>query len=50
MNGPIGTSGPLGSIRTIFWDVGGVILTNGWDLGQRTRVLGRLGVDLSAYE
>ena len=37
-------------IRTIFWDVGGVILTNGWDLGQRTRVLGRLGVDLAAYE
>ena len=39
-----------GSLRTIFWDVGGVILTNGWDLGQRTRVLGRLGVDLVAYE
>ncbi len=50
MNGPIGTSGPLGSIRTIFWDVGGVILTNGWDRGQRTRVLSRLGVDLVAYE
>jgi HAD superfamily hydrolase (TIGR01509 family) len=39
-----------GSIRTIFWDVGGVLLTNGWDHGQRTRVLGRLGVDLEAYE
>ena len=38
------------SIRTIFWDVGGVILTNGWDLHQRTRVLGRLGVNLTAYE
>ncbi len=38
------------SIRTVFWDVGGVILTNGWDLTQRTRVLGRLGVDLDAYE
>jgi HAD superfamily hydrolase (TIGR01509 family) len=38
------------AIRTIFWDVGGVILTNGWDHGQRTRVLGRLGVDLAAYE
>jgi len=37
-------------IRTVFWDVGGVILTNGWDLSQRTRVLGRLGVDLEAYE
>ena len=38
------------SIRTLFWDMGGVILTNGWDLQQRTRVLGRLGVDLERYE
>ncbi len=38
------------SIQTIFWDVGGVILTNGWDRDQRARVLGRLGVDLVAYE
>lgn len=38
------------SIRTLFWDIGGVLLTNGWDLQQRTRVLGRLGVDLEAYE
>ena len=38
------------TIRTVFWDLGGVVLTNGWDLGQRTRVLGRLGVDLQAYE
>ncbi len=38
------------SIRTVFWDVGGVILTNGWDPQQRARVLGRLGVDLEAYE
>ncbi len=39
-----------GSIRTVFWDVGGVVLTNGWDLHQRTRVLSRLGVHLEAYE
>jgi putative hydrolase of the HAD superfamily len=39
-----------GSIRTIFWDIGGVVLTNGWDKGQRTRVLSRLGVNLEAYE
>jgi FMN phosphatase YigB (HAD superfamily) len=37
-------------IKTIFWDIGGVVLTSGWDLGQRTRVLGALGVDLPAYE
>jgi HAD superfamily hydrolase (TIGR01509 family) len=39
-----------GSIRTLFWDLGGVVLTNGWDRNQRTRVLSRLGVDLDAYE
>ncbi len=38
------------SIRTVFWDIGGVILTNGWGLTQRTKVLGRLGVDLEAFE
>ena len=37
-------------IRTVFWDIGGVILTNGWGLTQRTKVLGRLGVDLEAFE
>jgi putative hydrolase of the HAD superfamily len=37
-------------VRTIFWDVGGVILTNGWDIDQRARVLTRLGVDLAEYE
>ncbi len=38
------------SIRTIFWDLGGVLLTNGWDPQQRARVLSSLGVDLTAYE
>jgi len=37
-------------IRTIFWDIGGVILSNGWDRDQRARVLGPFGVDLEAYE
>lgn len=41
---------PVQPIKTIFWDVGGVILTNGWDVDQRTRVLTRLGVDLVEYE
>ena len=39
-----------GKIETIFWDIGGVLLTNGWDQGQRARVLTSLGVDLPAYE
>jgi FMN phosphatase YigB (HAD superfamily) len=38
------------SIETIFWDIGGVLLTNGWDTNQRRRVLTALGVDLTAYE
>lgn len=37
-------------VRTIFWDVGGVLLTNGWDIDQRKHVLTTLGVDLAAYE
>lgn len=37
-------------IRTIFWDIGGVLLTNGWDAHQRAGVLNSLGVDLLAYE
>lgn len=37
-------------IRTVFWDVGGVLLTNGWDIDQRGRVLAALGVDVKAYE
>lgn len=40
----------MGSIRTIFWDIGGVVLSNGWDHTQRAKVLGRLGVDVVAYE
>jgi FMN phosphatase YigB (HAD superfamily) len=41
---------PASKIRTIFWDIGGVLLTNGWDKDQRARVLGRLGVDIADYE
>jgi FMN phosphatase YigB (HAD superfamily) len=37
-------------IKTIFWDIGGVLLTNGWDRYQRARVLTPLGVDLEEYE
>ncbi len=47
---PAPTSAHPSAIRTIFWDLGGVLLTNGWDKDQRTRVLSALGVDLQAYE
>jgi putative hydrolase of the HAD superfamily len=29
------TEGHLADIDTVFWDIGGVILTNGWDRGSR---------------
>lgn len=38
------------NIRTLFWDIGGVVLTNGWDHNQRAQVLSRLGVPLGNYE
>jgi FMN phosphatase YigB (HAD superfamily) len=38
------------AVKTIFWDIGGVLLTNGWDRHQRARVLTSLGVDLAEYE
>jgi len=38
------------AVKTIFWDIGGVLLTNGWDRYQRARVLAPLGVDLDDYE
>ena len=38
------------AIKTIFWDIGGVLLTNGWDSKQRRRVFTALGVNLPAYE
>jgi len=37
-------------ISTIFWDLGGVLLTNGWDPSQRSCVLSSFGVNLDAYE
>ena len=40
----------LAPVQTIFWDIGGVLLSNGWDSSQRARVLTALGVNLSAYE
>jgi FMN phosphatase YigB (HAD superfamily) len=40
----------LTPIQTIFWDIGGVLLTNGWDSRQRARILTALGVNLGAYE
>lgn len=40
----------MNEIRTIFWDIGGVLLSNGWDRQQRADALVPLGVDLAAFE
>lgn len=37
-------------IKTIFWDIGGVLLTNGWDTKQRAQTLKALDVDLADFE
>ena len=37
-------------ISTILWDVGGVLLTNGWDHGGREDVLARFSVDPAEFE
>jgi len=37
-------------ISTILWDVGGVLLTNGWDHGGREDVLAHFNVDKTEFE
>ncbi len=37
-------------ISTILWDVGGVLLTNGWDHQGRSAVLARFKVDRAEFE
>ena len=36
-------------ITTIFWDIGGVVLTNGWDTAARERAAERFGLDRDDY-
>jgi len=40
----------LTEITTIFWDVGGVLLSNGWDRNARTRAVRRFGLDPETFE
>ncbi|HEX3435373.1 MAG TPA: HAD family phosphatase [Pseudacidobacterium sp.] len=37
-------------ISTILWDIGGVLLTNGWDHKEREAVLAQFTVDRDAFE
>ncbi|MGB8538584.1 MAG: HAD family phosphatase [Acidobacteriaceae bacterium] len=40
----------MAEISTILWDVGGVLLTNGWDHLERAAVLEKFQVDSDAFE
>lgn len=35
--------------RVLFWDIGGVLLTNGWDRDQRAGVAAQFGLDASEF-
>lgn len=37
-------------ITTIFWDLGGVLLTNGWDRDARQRACARFGLDWEDFQ
>jgi putative hydrolase of the HAD superfamily len=37
-------------IRAVYWDIGGVLLTNGWDHEERTRVLAQFEIPKDEYE
>ena len=41
---------PLPQISAIFWDVGGVLLTNAWDREQRQRALERFKLDEAEFD
>jgi putative hydrolase of the HAD superfamily len=40
----------MATITTILWDVGGVLLTNGWDRKGRAAVLSQFGLDRDAFD
>jgi putative hydrolase of the HAD superfamily len=42
--------GVVTNINTIFWDVGGVLLSNAWDHNERRETLERFGLDADEFE
>ncbi len=40
----------MAEISTILWDVGGVLLTNGWDHRERAAVLAQFALDPASFE
>src|SRR6266849_7260763 len=46
----MGGAAPLADIKTLFWDIGGVILTNGWDRGSRKEAAKAFGLDWEEFQ
>ena len=44
------TGEPLPSISAVFWDVGGVLLTNAWDHEERAQALVRFQLDPAEFQ
>src|SRR5271154_808389 len=42
--------GFMAEVNTLFWDNGGVILTNGWDRGSRERAVEKFHLDWEDFE
>jgi putative hydrolase of the HAD superfamily len=40
----------MAAIRTVLWDIGGVLLTNGWDHREREQLFREFGIDKVAFE
>jgi len=40
----------MDEVTTLFWDVGGVILSNGWDRAAREQAAGKFGLDRLDFE
>lgn len=40
----------MAEVTTVFWDNGGVILTNGWDRDARKRAVEKFGLDWADFE
>ena len=41
---------PTSPITTLFLDIGGVLLTNGWDRGVRTQAAKKFGLDYAEMD
>jgi putative hydrolase of the HAD superfamily len=46
---PSGGAAHLAEITTLFWDIGGVILTNGWDRGSRKEAANAFHLDREEF-